>query len=600
MYDNLKHDFERTQKMAFDGSAVYAVAAELNSKLSGGRIMKIAQTERDELILTVKNAASQYRLLISANPSLPICYLTDQSKNSLPQAPAFCMLLRKHMLNGRIISVSPPSMERIIDIETEHYDEMGDLCRIILTVELMGKYSNIILRSGSTVTDSIRHVSALMSSVREVIPGREYFIPFSDKLNPFETDPETFSSVVFSEGSLSAAKSLYSHITGFSPMLSEEILYRAGIDSDRPASSIREEEKDQIYAAFADIMNIIRNNPAPNIVFRNSEPVAFGTFRYRIYESPEYSIREYDSMSELLYEFYSQKQSFTSLRQKTADLRQIVHTLLNKDYKKYDLQMRQLKDTEKKDKFRLYGELLTAYGYNIPSGSKVFETTDFYTGNPVSVPLDPSISAIENGKNYFNKYSKMKRTADALGQIIIQTRQEIDHLESIMLSLDIVNDPVDIAELRRELSESGYIKKQSSDAGSRKKAKAAGRSVSYPLHYISSDGFHIYVGKNNTQNDYLSFSFAAPNDWWFHAKDRPGSHVILKTEGKELTDISCEEAASLAAHYSKSSGEGKVEVQYTLRKNLKKPPGSKPGFVVFNTYYSLSAGTDISGIVLNS
>ena len=581
--------------MAFDGSAVYAIVRELQEKLTDGRILKIAQTEKDELIITVKKEAVTYRLLICVSPSHPVCYLTDQSKNAPAQAPAFCMLLRKHMINGRIRSVSQPSMERIINIDIEHFDEMGDLRTNTLTVELMGKYSNIILRNDEKIIDSIKHVSALMSSVREVCPGKVYFIPFSCKLDPFKADADGFSELICRDGSLVISKALYINITGFSPVFSEEVLLRAGIDSDRPVSSITVHEKELIFSSFRQVMKELSDSLCPSIIYKNGEPYDFTVLYYTLFDSPEYTVKKYNSISVLLSDFYRERQAVTSVRQKTADLRQIVHTLLNKNYKKYDLQLRQLKETEKKDRYRLYGELLTAYGYEAHTGLNVFETTDFYTGEPVSIPLDSTISAIENGKKYFSKYAKLKRTAKALESIIVKTRAQIDHLESIMLAIDMAKDEADIADLRKELSDSGFIRKPDT---SKKGLKKPDAHKSKPLHYISSDGFHIYVGKNNIQNDYITFSLASSDDWWFHAKDRPGSHVIVRSQGRTLPVRTFEEAASLAAHYSKSDGESKAEVQYTLRKNLRKPADSRPGFVIFNSYYSMAAPADIKSIRL--
>ena len=580
--------------MAFDGSVVHVLAKELNHKLSGGRIVKIAQPEKDELLITVKRDREQHRLLLSASPSLPIAYLVDDNKPSPMNAPAFCMLLRKHLLGGRILSVGQPSMERILDIQVEHYDEMNDLTTLTLTVEMMGKYSNLILRREDHILDSIRHVSSLVSSVREVLPGRSYFIPFEeDKQNPFTVSEQAFMDTVFSKGAISASKALYTGITGFSPMLAEEVLYRAGTDSDRPASSFREEEQFLVWNAFQEVMDLVQIHPFLHIISRDDEPLAFGVFPFRTYEDCRLSLTQYDSISVLLYDFYSRKQRSASLRQKAGNLRQTVTSLLQKDRRKYELQLRQIHDTEKKDKYRVYGELLTAYGYTAEPGASSFETTDFYTGQPVSIPLDPRLSAIDNGKNYFRRYAKLKRTADALNRIILQTKEEIDHLESILVSLDMARDAEDIAQIRRELSESGYTGR--SDPRSRKNSRSQGKrqEKSSPLHYLSSDGFHIYAGKNNFQNDEITFHMASMDDWWFHAKDIPGSHVLLRTDGREIPDRAYEEAASLAAHYSASSGSGKVEVQYTQRKNLKKPPASRPGFVVFHTYYSMAASTDI-------
>lgn len=579
--------------MAFDGSVVYALAQELNQKLSGGRIVKISQPEKDELLLTIKKEGEQLRLLLSASPSLPIAYLTTQSRPSPLQAPAFCMLLRKHLSGGRILSVTQPSMERVLDIQVEHFDEMNDIACITLTVEMMGKYSNLILRREDLILDSIRHVSSLMSSVREVLPGRTYFIPFvEEKADPFTEEWGIIRKKVFSSGAMKVSRAFYTCITGFSPMLAEEVLFRAGYDSDRPASSFSDQEQEHIGKAFQEVMELIRTLPCLNIIYRGEDPEEFGVFRFLSCEKKGSAVHTYSGISALLYDYYAQKQRLQSLRQKTGDLRQTVSSLLQKNRRKYDLQLRQMHDTEKKDKYRVYGELLTAYGYTASPGIRVFETIDFYTGEPVIIPLDPQLSAIDNGKKYFQRYAKLRRTADALCLVIKETKAEIDHLQSILLSLDMVRTAEDIAQIKRELAESGYTGRSSvRNKHGKKEMKRPEKAA--PLHFISSDGFDIFVGKNNYQNDDLTFRQASPEDWWFHAKDIPGSHVLLRSAGREVPDRAYEEAASLAARYSASSESSKVEVQYTQKKNLKKPPKARPGFVVFHTYYSMSATTDI-------
>ena len=593
--------------MAFDGSVIYALTKELNDNLTsekalsdsfaGGRISKIIQPEKEELIITIKNNGIQYKLLISVNPSLPIVYLTDESKPAPITAPAFCMLLRKHLQGGRILGIQQPSMERIINFRIEHRNEMGDLCEKILTVELMGKHSNIILREGSRILDSIKHVSALVSSVREVLPGREYFVPFEgEKADPLNISESGFYKALFEADctaqGMEGKKAFYTAFTGFSPSLAEEVFCRAdGIDSGRAVGSYTEEEKKKIYEGFLSVMKDIKSSDnCFNIIYEGDEPVFYGTFAYRSYDDQRYCLKRCASPSQMLWSYYNEKQIMTATKQKTADLRQTVLSLLNKNYKKYDLQLRQIKDTEKKDKFKVYGELLTAYGYNAEPGASSMQAENFYTGEMTDIPLDPALTAVQNGKKYFEKYSKLKRTYAALSEIIVQTRQETEHLESILMSLDIVKDQADVVEIRREMAESGYIK-------SSQPAKKTDKMLrSEPMHFISSDGFHIYVGKNNFQNDQLSFKMAKADDWWFHAKDMPGSHCIVRCSGHELSDKSCEEASRLAAHFSKGASSDKIEVQYTQCRNLKKPQGAKPGFVTFNTFYSLQADTDISGI----
>jgi predicted ribosome quality control (RQC) complex YloA/Tae2 family protein len=292
------------------------------------------------------------------------------------------------------------------------------------------------------------------------------------------------------------------------------------------------------------------------------------------------------SVSSMLERYYAQRNSISRIRQKSADLRRIVQTALERNVKKYDLQLRQIKDTEKREKYRVYGELLNTYGYQASPGDKSITARNYYTDEDIEIPLDPTITPLENAKKYFEKYNKMKRTYEALSTLTLEVKEEIEHLESISASLDIAAAEEDLVQIREELVQNGYIRRKGGD----KKIKITSR----PFHYISSDGYHIYVGKNNFQNDELTFRFASGNDWWFHAKGIPGSHVIVKTKGEPLPDRTFEEAAKLAAYYSRARGQEKAEIDYTEKRNIKKPNGGKPGFVIYHTNYSMVMDSDIS------
>ena len=296
----------------------------------------------------------------------------------------------------------------------------------------------------------------------------------------------------------------------------------------------------------------------------------------------------FDTISQVLEHYYEEKNIITRIRQKSVDLRKIVQTALERNVKKYDLQIKQMQDTEKREKYRIYGELLNTYGYNVEPGAKSMEALNYYTNEMITIPLDETLTPSENAKKYFDKYGKLKRTYEALSELTVAVKEEIEHLESISAALDIALQEEDLVQIKEELIESGYVKRK----GGGKKVKI----TSKPFHYISSDGFHMYVGKNNYQNDELTFKFATGNDWWFHAKGTPGSHVIVKSEGKELPDRTFEEAAKLAAYYSKGREQEKVEIDYLQKKNVKKPNGSKPGFVVYYTNYSMMIDSDISGL----
>lgn len=575
--------------MSFDGITVAALRKELSDTLTGGRITKIAQTESDELLLTIKNYSGQYRLLLSASASLPLVYLTGRNKPAPMTAPGFCMLLRKHLGGGRITGITQPSLERILRFEIEHLDEMGDLCHKVLIIELMGKHSNIIFcREDGTILDSIKHVSLAVSSVREVLPGRTYFIPQTqEKLDPLLAAPAEMTAAITAKP-LPLSKAIYTTLTGFSPVAAEEVCHRAALESAQSANTLSSTEQEALAHQLQRLLEEIREESfSPQIYSRGKEPVEFSPLPLTLYG--DLTARSYDSPSAMLEDYYAAKNALTRIRQKSADLRHIVQLALERNRKKYDLQARQLKDTEKREKYRIYGELLHAYGYGVEEGARSLQALNYYTNEEITIPLDPDLSAQDNAKKYFDRYSKLKRTYEAVTIQLKETGEEIEHLESVQNSLDIALTEEDLTPIREELMQCGYIRKRRANE---KKPK----DTSKPLHYLSSDGFHIYVGKNNFQNDILTFREASGNDWWFHAKGIPGSHVILKSEGRELPDRAYEEAARLAAYYSKGRGNDRVEIDYVEKKQVKKPGGSRPGFVVYYTNYSMMIDTDISAL----
>ena len=575
--------------MAFDGITIASLVHELNSTITGGRINKIAQPESDELLFTIKANGTVYRLDLSASASLPFVYLTDQNKPGPLTAPTFCMVLRKHIGSGRILSITQPGLERIINFEIEHLNEMGDLCRKKLIIELMGKHSNIIFcDEDDRIIDSIKRIPATVSSVREVLPGRPYFIPATqeDKYNPLRADASAVAAVL-SLKPASLSKAIYGSFTGISPIIANEIAYRAGADADLPTASLSEDQLLHVANCFVWLMEDIREGSfSPCIVRRGNEPIDFAPFPLTLYS--DYDVESFSSISRVLETYYAEKNAYNRIRQKSVDLRRIVTTALDRNQKKYVLQLKQLKDSEKREKYRIYGELIQAYGYGLESGSKELVCENYYDENKeIHIPLDPTQTPQENAKRFFDKYNKMKRTAEALSDLTRETKAQIDHLESIQNSLDIALTSDDLVQIREELMEYGFIRR----VRGQKKEKVKSR----PFHYRSSDGYDIYVGKNNYQNDELTFKFATGNDWWFHAKGIPGSHVLVKSGNEELPDRVFEEAGALAAFYSKGRNNPKVEIDYLQKKNVKKPAGAVPGFVVYYTNYSLMAipGNDL-------
>lgn len=585
--------------MAYDGIVVANTVKELNERILSGSITKIAQPEKDELLLTVKAQRKNLRLSISASASLPMVYLREETALSPATAPNFCMTLRKHLSGGRIRRIYQPGaalseegLERIIVFEIEHLDEMGDLSTRILLCELMGKYSNIILlKEDGTIIDSIKHVTPSVSSVREVLPGRTYFIPDTRKKeNPMGRISREDFGRLLSEFPDCLQKALYGRFTGLSSVISEELCFRAGVDGDKPFSLLSQEEQDRVYQSFQELMETIRRGAfTPNILYEGDAAAEFSAVRLTSLVAGGYREEVFVSISEVLTVYYAERARNGRIRAKSEDIRHILKTLTERTAKKLELWERQYQDAEKKDKYRIYGELLNTYGYSLSGGEKELCCQNYYDeGREIRIPLDPQLCAKENAQKFFDRYQKLKRTQEALTPQIAEARQQLWHLDSIANALTIAETEADLNQIRREMSDYGFIRKPQTGKRLRKEELR-----SEPMHFVSSDGIDLYVGRNNYQNEEITFRLAEGNDWWFHAKNMPGSHVIAKTGNRELPDRTCLEAAALAAYYSRACGEEhkhiseKVEVDYVQKKALKRVPKAAPGYVIYHTNYSI-------------
>ena len=574
--------------MAFDGIVTKSIINELDD-IIGGKIDKIYEPDKNTIVLGIYSKGMHYMLNICIDARNCRINLSTHSKVNPLVAPNFCMLLRKYLMNARLSNISMIGLERIVNLEFETINEFNEIEIKTFVVEIMGKHSNIIFVDNGVILDSIKHVNSIMSSVRQVLPGKDYFIPDTmSKKDPLTVDKEEFEATVFSKP-MPLSKAIYTSFTGISPTIAENICFECKFDSSQPANTLVKGDQNIIWMSFYQLINNIKaENFYPTIYEKDDKPEEFSAVKLSTFS--DCKAISYESISELLENYYAKKNQYTRMRQKSVDLRKIVSTILERDNKKYNIQLKQLKDTEKKDKYKVYGELLTTYGYSIEPGTKSFETVDFYSGKPVTIPLDPTISPIDNAKKYFNKYTKLKRTYEALIDIIKETKNSIDYLETINVAIDIAGNEEDLKAISNELAETGYIKKRNLNKGKKVKDK------SKPLHFISSDGFDMFVGKNNIQNEELTFKVATGNDWWFHSKTFPGSHVIVKCNNQELPDATFEEAAHLAAHYSKGSNQDKVEIDYIQKKHIKKVAGAMPGFVIYHTNYSMTVSPDISRI----
>ena len=574
--------------MSFDGFVVSAIVEELNSLIPTGKIEKIYQPELDEINILFRSLGKNYRLLLSSHSNYSRAHLTNINKENPMTPPSFCMLLRKNLTGGRIISVSQPNFERIIQLDIEVLDELNIKKTKSLIIEMMGKHSNIILVDKETnkIIDSIRRISFDMSRFRQVFPGLPYETPpINDKLNPLHiTSKEMMLNHLKREEQIPVYKSIYLYFTGVSPLLAREICHRAQIDMDTPIANLKEEELLSLFTSFQSIMELIKVKAFKPTIYEDLDKNKY--VDYSAIEIDHFNLYEkisFESISMLLENFYSVNDHKERMKQKTQVLRKNVTIKLERLYNKIQNLQRDYNKALKGEKYKVIGDLITANIYRIEKGQAEIEVENFYSEDleTIKIELDKRFTPSKNAQVYYKKYNKSKNALVEVDKQIKITNTEIRYLEQILISVDQCTSLQDLDEILTELIDNGYIKKKIT------KGKQQVRKGSGFLTYISTDGFTILVGKNNKQNEDVTFKQSTKTDIWLHVKDMPGSHVIIKLEDKELTDIALLEAATLAAYYSKAKDSSKVAVDYTERRNVKKPSGSKPGMVIYENYSTI-------------
>ncbi len=564
--------------MAFDGIAISAVAKELSEKITGGKIDKIYQPENDEIIIALRSSYINYKLLLTCNPSFPRIHLTNNSKDNPSTAPVFCMVLRKHLTGGKILSIKQINFDRIINIVVEAFNEMGDLVKKTLVIEIMGKHSNIILLDDSdSVIDSIKHISYEKSSVRPIFPGRKYTLPPSDnRINPCNYDFESFKNLAKKNNDLASA--IYRGYFGISPVAAKEICFVSDI--------FKYSDDDSLKILYENFFKTVNSEKREFYIYYDNNKRILDFSCFEMPSLAENKKEKFSEINELLDFYYKEKDIFFRVNQKSLDIKKIIENNIDRCKKKSKLYANTLENIKDRDRLKLYGELITSNIYAIEKGISEFTCQNFYDENlaNITIKLDPMLTASENAQKYFKKYNKEKRTFEALKKQITDNENELDYLKTVLISLNSCFDEADIREIREELYNEGYLKKKKNAAKKEKKSK--------PMAFISSDGFNIYVGKNNLQNDFLTMKFAHGNDIWLHTENIPGSHVIIKTNSQEIPESTIFEAASLAAYYSQASLQNKVSVVFTNKKNVKKPTGAKPGMVIYNNYKTILIDSD--------
>lgn len=572
--------------MALDSIAVSALTRELGTALTDGRIDKIHQPERDELTVSVRTFSDSYKLVISASPSNARVHFTNETKENPKTAPMFCMLLRKHIQGGKIIAVSQPDFERIIDITVQTRNELGDIVNRHLIVELTGRNSNIILTDeNSRIIESARHIDFTQSSVRQILPGLTYLAPPPQEKMAFLDNTHNFD-IAFNDVTESAYSALMRQISGISPIFAREIIYRATSRTDTMASTLSDTQKTDIIALLNKHRQKALNGDFSPILITEIETgriIDFSPFEISQYESA-CALKKFTSMSDALGNFYAERASKERLKQRSADILKLITSNLERLSKKLIIQQKTLKDAENKDKYRRYGDLITSSIYMIEQGMKEITVPDYFDENmpEVTIPLSPQLSPSENAQKYYKRYTKAKNAEIEVKKQLESTLAETEYLESTLSFAENCASLSDINAIRAELSEQGYIRTQKSG---KKKQKEPG---STPYHFISEDGFDIYVGKNNMQNDILTLKFANSQDLWFHTKKIHGSHTVIKLGlDKNVPKSTIMQAAQLAAYFSKARESSQVPVDYTEIKNVKKPSGAKPGMVIYDNYNTI-------------
>ncbi|SFD86320.1 Predicted component of the ribosome quality control (RQC) complex, YloA/Tae2 family, contains fibronectin-binding (FbpA) and DUF814 domains [Bacillus sp. OV194] len=558
--------------MSFDGIVTRATASEIKKTLQSGKITKIYQPDKTDLLFTIRSGGKNQKLLLSANPSFSRVQLTAKSYDNPAVPPMFCMLLRKHMEGAVIESIEQIDLERIIHIKVKNRDEIGDIAFKTLIIEIMGRHSNIILveDKNGTIIDCIKHIPPSLNRYRTLLPGQKYLSPPpQEKHSPLTESAEGFiQKIRWNEGKID--RQIVQLYSGISPQIAREITFRAGLAT-----------KETLSEAFTAMMEEFRNNRyAPQMSVSDGKEY----FSVTALSHLKGERKDFDTAGELLDRFYYGKSERDRVKQQAADLEKMLHNEHDKIAKKIKKLNASLADTEKADRFKVLGELLTAHLYMVKKGQKKIEVTNFYEEDQpkLEIPLDPLKGPSENAQAYFKKYTKLKNSVAYIEEQLEKAKEDLLYFESLIQQMESASVR-DVAGIREELEEQGYVRR-------RKQQKAKKNEKPVLETYQSTDGITILVGKNNKQNDYLTFKASRQNETWLHTKDIPGSHVVIKSE--EVSETALLEAAGLAAYFSKARHSGSVPVDYTLIRHVKKPSGAKPGFVIYDQQQTLYVTPD--------
>lgn len=615
--------------MAFDGLVLAAVRQELEQKLLGGRINKIYQPEKEEIVLHIRTQGENEKLALSAHAQRARVHLTSVQKENPQSPPMFCMILRKYLEGGKITRVEQPGLERVLKLYIEAYDELGCLAEKVLVAEIMGKHSNIILLDPdtNTILDGIKRYTHAISRHREVLPGREYIPPPSqEKYHPAALDLDTLQELLLAAPVESrVAKVLLQYLDGLSPESCREILVQSGLSEELVVDQCGQYEFQQIWLTLCKIREMLATGSFSPTLVRDSEgqAQAFSALDLEQYHPLP---KEHGTMNRLLDRYFSERQLLESIRQQKHHLGQVVDAELSRLEKKLALQDEVLVDAREAETYKLYGELLTANMHLLSKGMPSITVTNYYDpeGAAIDIPLDLQLTPSQQVQYFYKKYTKSKNSAQIAKEQREKILEELRYLESVRSSINQATSREELAEIKIELGEEGYIKgvvkgaargtkrpaKGTVKGGLNKAVKGGAKGAArgavkggskggvpaetpVPMEFRVSGGCTVLVGKNNRQNDYLTLKMARPEDLWLHVKDLPGSHVIIRSHGmEEIPETALREAAQLAAYFSQARHSGQVPVDYTLRKHVRKPRGAKPGMVIYDQQKTLYVTPD--------
>ncbi len=567
--------------MAFDACMMRAVLTEFSTEFPEAKIEKILQPRNDEIDMIIHHGRSSRRLVFNVGPNAPRLQLSDRQKENPLKAPMFCMLLRKYFLGARIISVTQPGFDRIAEFKVSCYDEMGFATEKIIVCEIMGKYANlIILDADRKILAALKVIDFASSSVRQVLPGLKYQTPaMAEKIIPTEIDEALFFKKLSEFPSeRTGEKFITSTYSGIATQIARELVFRASGHTDTPICNI---DKERFYSVFREWQQLLINESyTPTIVFDASgKPIDY-SYMDITYLGDKVDKRVYGRLSEMLDCYFAEKDRLEHIHQRAHDITTLLNNAVARTERKLGIQRQSLLDAEKGEEYKRHADLITANLYRLERGMESFRTIDYYDEScpEIEIKLDPRLSPSQNAQKLYKLYNKCKTAKIVLAEQIEIWENELRYLESVRQFLSRAECEQDVIEIRDELYRSGYASKLRGYVPPKK-------ITSTPHRLVTSGGYELLVGRNNIQNDNLTFKVAKKGDLWFHTKDIPGSHVIMLCDGEEPSEQDYTEAASVAAKYSKATAD-LVAVDYTRVKNIKKPGGSKPGFVIYKTNYT--------------